>query len=210
MNSPKVSYEKLIAFAAGDLGDEEARHVEAYLAGHPEAAETVASYRSAHTALVADDGVDPPPQALARAKAVFRPGRQPAGAPSLGDRIEALVARLVYDSRAEPALAGVRGAVTGFQLAYEMPESEAQLELQADVDDDGADTRRWRLVGQISSPQPLPPPRVTLCRAGSATPVHTVDADERGVFVVRIEPGTYDLRLHLPTGVTVVPDIHMA
>ncbi len=210
MSRPRVSYKQLIAFAAGELADEEARQVEAHLAGHPEAVETVARYRMAHWTLQADDGVDPPPEAVARAKAVFEPGREPAGEPSLGERIGELVARLIYDSRAEPALAGVRGAVTGFQLAYELPESEAQLDLQADVDEDGADTRRWRLVGQISSQQPLPPPQVALCRAGSLTPVRTVDADERGVFVVRIEPGTYDLRLHLPGGVNVVPDIRMA
>ncbi|MHC4100930.1 MAG: anti-sigma factor family protein [Planctomycetota bacterium] len=209
MTEPRIPYSQLIAFAAGELADEQAAQVEASLARHPEAVETVARYQMAQTTLQADDGADPPPEAVARAKAIFEARRDSAGEPSLGDRVGQLIARLIYDSRAEPALAGVRGAVTGFQLAYEMPESGAQLDLQADVDEGGADTRRWRLVGQVSSPEALPAPRVTLCRAGSLTPICTVDADERGVFVVRTEPGTYDLHIHLPGGVTTVPDIRM-
>jgi len=198
MSEPRIPYSQLIAFAAGELADEQAAQVEASLAGHPEAAETVARYRMAQTTLQSDDGADPPPEAVARARAIYEPGRLPAGEPSLGDRVGQLMAKLIYDSRAEPALAGVRGA-----------ESGAQLELQADVDEGGADTRRWRLVGQVSSPESLPPPQVALCRAGSLTPICTVDADERGVFVVRTEPGTYDLHIHLPGGVTTVPDIRM-
>ncbi|MHC4219574.1 MAG: anti-sigma factor family protein [Planctomycetota bacterium] len=198
----------MIAFAAGELADGEARQVEAWLASHPDAAETVARYRMARTTLQTDNGADPPPESVARAKAIFEP--RTAAAPSLADRVEQLIATLIYDSRVKPALAGVRGAVTGFQLGYELPESEAQLDLQADVDEDGADTRRWRLVGQISSANPLPPAKVTLCRPGSLTPVHTVHSDERGVFVVKIEPGTFDLHVQLPGGLHVVPDIRMA
>jgi anti-sigma factor RsiW len=209
MTEPRIPYSQLIAFAAGELADDEARQVEAALAGNPDAAETVARYRMAHATLQSDDGVDPTPEAVARAKAIFKARREPAGEPGLADRVGQLIARLIFDSRAEPALAGVRGAVTGFQLAYEMPESGAQLDLQADVDEGGADTRRWRLVGQVSSAETMPPPRVALCRAGSLTPICTVDADERGVFVVRTEPGTYDLHIHLPGGVTTVPDIRM-
>ena len=209
MNEPRIPYSQLIAFAAGELADEQAAQVEAYLAGHPDGAETVARYRMTQSTLQTDDGVDAPPKAVARAKAIFEARREPAGDLSLGDRIGQLIARLIYDSRAEPALAGVRGAVTGFQLAYELPESGAQLDLQAEVDESGADTRRWRLVGQVSSPEALAPPQVVLCRAGSRTPICTVDADERGVFVVRTDPGTYDLHIRLPGGVTTVPDIRM-
>ena len=138
MTEPRIPYSQLIAFAAGELADEQAAQVEASLARHPEAVETVARYQMAQTTLQADDGADPPPEAVARAKAVFEARRDSAGEPSLGDRVGQLIARLIYDSRAEPALAGVRGAVTGFQLAYEMPESGAQLDLQADVDEGGA------------------------------------------------------------------------
>ena len=210
MNRSRVTYEQLIAFAAGELVGEPADRVEAYLAGHPEAAETVARYRTAGSVLRADDGVDPPPPAVADAKAIFRPRPAPSGGPSVADVVADFMARLVYDSRAEPALAGVRGAVTGFQLEYDLPESDAQLELQADVDDEGADSRRWRLVGQVSPPASAPPARITLCRAGSLTPIAQIDADERGVFVLKLDPGTYDLHVHLPGGVTVVPDIRMA
>jgi anti-sigma factor RsiW len=209
MSESGVTYDELIAFAAGELAAEQAGRVEAYASRHPDAAATIARYRMARSTVRADDGVDPPPQAVAEAKAIYRPPREPSRAPSLGDSIAQLVARLIYDSRAEPALAGIRGGATGFQLEYELPETEARLELQADVDEDGADARRWRLVGQVTSHEPAAP-RVALCRAGSPTPMVEADADERGVFVMKVDPGVYDLHVHLSDGVAVVPDIRMA
>jgi anti-sigma factor RsiW len=209
MSESGVTYEQLLAFAAGELADEQARRVEAYASRHPEAAATIARYRMAHSTVHADDGVDPPPQAVTEAKAIYRPPREPSRAPSLGDAIAQIVARLIYDSRVEPALAGVRGTAAGFQLEYELPETEARLELQADVDEDGTDFRRWRLVGQVTSHESVAL-RVALCRAGSPTPMVEADADERGVFVMKVDPGVYDLHVHLPDGVVVVSDISMA
>lgn len=208
MSEAGVTYEQLVAFAAGELADEQADRVEAYANRHPQAAATIARYRLAHSTVSADDGVDPPPQAVAEAKAIFTSLRKPSRAPSLGDAIAHLVARLTYDSRAEPALAGVRGAATGFQLGYELSEIAARLELQADVDEVGADFRRWRLVGQVTSHESAAV-RVALCRAGSPAPMIEADADERGVFVLKVDPGVYDLHVHLPAGVAVVPDIRM-
>ena len=54
------------------------------------------------------------------------------------------------------------------------------------------------------------PLTVNLCHAGSSAAVESVDTDQRGSFVLRIDAGTYDLHLHLPGGRhTVVPDIRL-
>lgn len=208
MSKARASYQQLIAYAAGDevVGlDREA--VEAHLARHLEAAETVSHYRMARSILQADDGVDPPAEVVARAKRVFDPGRFQASRRGLTKQGGQLVAKLIFDSRAGPAPAGLRGQATGFQQTYELADATAELDLLAEAAETDGDTKGWRLIGQLTSPKRV---RVELCRAGSLTPIRTIDTDQRGVFVLRTEPGTFDLRIHLPGGVTVVSDIRIS
>lgn len=205
MSDARMSHQQLIAYAAGELSGAEAAEVERHLSRSPAAARTVAAYRQASAALSAEDGQDPPPETVRRAKAVFDPQALPAGPPGLVDRIAQAVARLVYDSRLQPAVAGLRGSATSFQLTYEL--LGARLELEAEIADDSAEEPQWRMVGQITAP--AAPPRCTaaLRAAGEARLVQTADVDEHGVFVLRAGPGTYDLHLEMPDRVAVVPDI---
>ena len=209
MSKPPMSYDRLIAFASGELSGPEAAEVEAYVATDPKAAETVARFRMARATLRADDGADPPPEVVAKAKAIYDARHFAAAGPSLTEQVGRLVARLIYDSRLEPAVAGLRGQTTGFQVTYDLSAGGAELDLQAELAEEVGNGHRWRLVGQVASEQSLPATRVALCRAGSLTPVETTTSDERGVFVLRTEPGTFDLHLHLPAGVSVVPDIRI-
>ncbi len=206
MSENQVTYEQLIAYAAGELAADEAAEVEAHLARDPSAAATVARYRMAQATLRGDDSVEPPAESVARARAIFDPGRAAAARPSIGEHVQRLVARLLYDSRAEPALAGLRGAGTGFQMSFELP-GGAELDLQAEPADeaDGA----WRLLGQVAPVLPRSKLRVSLCRAGSLLPIRTIEADERGAFALRVEPGTFDLHVSMPAGAVVIPDLRI-
>lgn len=211
MSRTPVTYQQLIAFAAGELDEAAARPVRAWIRDHPDAAETVARYRAVHEAVRDDDAVDAPPEAVARAKAIFRP--DPRAKPS--DLIEGAiraVASLIFDSRAQ-LVPGVRGRTAGFQLTYSLPAEaalgDAQLDLEAEIADDAGDGT-WRLIGQVAAPKETPRFRASLCRAGTHEAVAAADADDRGAFVLPAAPGAYDLHLHLPAGATVVPDIVIA
>ena len=203
-----VSYDQVIAYAAGEGGPDQAAAIEAWLDRHPEATATVNRYRSARQTLRTDDGVDPPAEALRRARALFETGR--AAAPAwMGESVIQAIATLIFDSRRAPAPAGLRGPVVSFQMTYELSGVvPGELDLHAEPTG-GGDTRSWRLIGQIASPQATGPLRVDLCRAGSLSPIRSVDGDDRGGFVLHVEAGSYDLHLRVPHGVVVVPDIRV-
>ncbi len=202
-----MDYDTLISYAAGELAGHEAAEVEAWLARDPAAARTVARYRLAQVSLRQDES--PSPEAAAQAKAIFdraRPARS-----GFSEQLAQLVARLIFDSRAEPALAGLRGRGSSFQLTYDLSseaaeEESPELDLQAEP---VPQAQSWRVVGQVAGCDQVEAMRVDLCRAGSPTPIQTVQGDRRGTFVLSVEPGTYDLHLHLPGRVAVVPDIRM-
>ena len=65
-----------------------------------------------------DDSQAPPADVLAQVKALFA-DRRVATAPGLIETAARVIAELVYDSRPQVALAGVRGAATAYQLAFE-------------------------------------------------------------------------------------------
>ena len=205
--STRMTYQQLIAYAAEELSGSQALEVEAHLVCDPAAAETVARYRAAFTAMQGDDGVEPSPPSVARAKGIFDPRHFASNEPGLAETVVGAIARLIFDSRTLPAPVGLRGQATGFQRTYELSESPvAELDLHGAIDDDNG----WRLVGQLASRDPIGAVRVELCRPAGATPIQTVDADERGTFVLHVAPGTYDLRLRTSAGVTVVRDLRMA
>ncbi len=202
-----MDYDALIRYAAGELAGPQAAEVEAWLARDPAAARTVARYRMVQRSLRADES--PSAEAEAAAKAIFdraRPAR-----PRFGQQLAEFVARLIFDSRTEPALAGLRGRGSSFQLTYDLAgdaadAESAELDLQAEP---VPQANSWRVVGQVAGCDQNESMRVDLCRAGSPAPIQTVQGDRRGTFVLSVEPGTYDLHLHLPGRVAIVPDIRM-
>ncbi len=210
MSHAKTTHQQLIAYAAGELRGPDAQKVQAHLERDAEAARTVHRYRLARQTILGDDGVDPPTAVLERARLIFDPTLRKGDRPSLADCIGGMIAQVIFDSRAQPALAGLRGPATSFQMTWQLaPESGMELDLQAELTDtDGSE--QWQLVGQLTSRAPIGPLSVDLCHAGSSAAVQSVDADERGSFVLRVEPGPYDLHLHLPDGHTIVPDIRLS
>ncbi len=210
MSHSQITHQQLIAYAAGELRGADAEQVQAHLQRDADAARTVHRYRQARQTILGDDGVDPPAEVLERARSIFDPTVHAGDRQSLAECVGGLIAQLIFDSRAQPALAGLRGQATSFQMTWRLtPESGMELDLQAELTD-APGGERWQLVGQVTSREPIGPLTVRLCHAGSSAAVHSVDADERGSFVLRVEPGPYDLHLHLPGGHTVVPDIRLS
>ncbi len=206
-----VRIEHLIAYAAGDLPPAERVDVESWLARHPDAQAKVARYRAARDALRTDEGVDPPPEVVARARSIAaRATRQET--PSLADTVVLVIARLLFDSRTQPAVAGLRGDTTGFQLGYSLsgvPGVDAELDLQFEPASGSGDDERWRIMGHVASPTSLGEFEVRVCRSGTSAALQTARSDARGGFDARVEPGRYDLHLTLEGGIIVVPDVRV-
>lgn len=203
----RTSYRELIDFAAGERGSLTTT-LKAHLKTHRAAATTVALYRLARATLLADDGVAPSAAAVASARALFPPQRARAAAEGIADHVAMILGRLIFDSRAEPALAGLRGPASGFQLTFELP--DAQLDLQAEPVGGHGGSARWRLVGQLACTGTVPEMKVELHHGGSNEPVQTVDAQERGIFTFDTGPGLYELHLRLPEATIVIPEIDIS
>ena len=211
MSHSQITHQQLIAYAAGEIRGADAERVRAHLERDADAARTVHSYRLARQTVLGDNGVDPPTEVLERARSIFDPTVHRGNRQSLAECVGGLIAQLIFDSRAQPALAGLRGQATSFQMTWRLaPESGIELDLQAERTD-APGPERWQLVGQVTSREPIGPLTVNLYHAGGSAAVHSVDTDDRGSFVLRVEPGPYDLHLQLPGGRrTVVPDIRLS
>ncbi|MHC5113010.1 MAG: anti-sigma factor [Planctomycetota bacterium] len=207
MTNQRINDEKLLAFAAGELEGTEAQQVQAFIADHPEAAATVTLYRLAKTRRRLDDTVAPSATAVERAKAVFsqRTATAPAG---WLDRLTEIVARVVYDSRLQPAAVRYTDTGSRFQLSFET--DAADVDLQAERLTAGDDApERWRLIGQLSAD---PEPGVVEARAetaGGGEVVGTARSDERSIFTLDLAPGTYDIRIVLADAEIVLPNIEV-
>jgi len=207
MTNQRINDEKLLAYAAGNLTGTDAEQVQAYVADHPESAATVKLYRLAKLRRREDDSVAPSAALLEQAKAVFT-RRSVESAPSWLDRLQEIVARVVYDSRLQPA--AVRYTDTGarFQLSFETDSADVDLQAERTAGGDGAD-ERWRLIGQLSSD---PRPGVVEARAersGGGDPVIAVQSDERSIFTLDLAPGVYDIRIALADAEIVLPNIEI-
>jgi len=208
MTGQPIAYETLIAYAAGELAEDEAASIAAHLAVDPEAAATVARYRAVRDVVAGDDSVAPPAALLARAKAIFP--RRPREATGPLAALRRVFADLSFDSRSGLALAGYRGAAaTGYQLAYESEAGDIDLQLEPVGDPATAPVSPWRLLGQVGLDAETPGVRVALTAAvGDAPPVE-VEADPHGVFATEVTPGKYELTITLPTAVMVVPELEI-
>ena len=215
MSGHPIEDERLIAYAAGEVGGDAAA-VASHLTVCPDCAATVARYRFVETTLRGDDSPPVPPATLARAKALFADLRRadvvetrPAAPPR--DRrapVRRVLAGLTFDSRAAfgsgLGFAGVRGgAGAAYRLAYESEAGEVDVQVEPPAGGDA----EWRLLGQVAVDEATPGIRVALTVPGSEAPAAEVEADEQGVFAVAAMPGTYDLSIRLPAALLILPEL---
>ncbi|MCA9289613.1 MAG: hypothetical protein KDA25_00705 [Phycisphaerales bacterium] len=202
--SEPISDIQLLQYAAGETTDDDDR-IGAWIATHADAAALVARYRDVAD-LVADGLDDAPPAAVLEAKAIFDPSRLPRPT-RWWETLQQVVADILFDSRARPALAGIRSVGVAFQMTCQIPDVEIDLQFEPDAEgmvDDVAS--RWTMLGQIAMPD-----RRDAAGRGSddqdmvswaitdADGVVVVDGrtDERGTFAATLAPGVYTLHLAL-------------
>ena len=202
--------ERILAFADGRLAPGEAAAIERELATDAEAAALLATYRAASDAVRTDDSVEAPAEVIARARAVFDAAALPrkSAAGGLIERIQRLVAQLVYDSRVQPSLVGLRGRGEGFQLSFEA--AGAEIDLQAEpsqpgvsvANDDegtaGGGAGGWRVVGQVMMDQPVSGGVVSMIAPSSGEIVAQSACDDSGTFVLRAAGGRFEIDIELP------------
>jgi hypothetical protein len=203
MPSEMIPFETLLSYAAGDLDAATEDDVSRRLDASPADRERCIHIRGIVEMLRSARSEAPSAYVVERARALFRsPARD---ALTWIDRVAALVARCVYDNRAEPALAGVRSSDETIQLAFETGDTEVDLQAEPVAGDAG----RWRLIGQVGDGGAEIP--VALTQAGSNELVACTSADAHGVFSLEAHAGTYDILLHLGEArVAMLPEIRIA
>lgn len=180
MPSEPISLEVLLKYAAGELSSDEAAAVERLTATSEGARKALSQVRSLRALMLADDSEAAPAGAVAKAKAVY----QPKARPGIVDQIKRFIGELVFDSRSEAAMAGLRGGDEGFQLSYHSPVAELDIECLPSGEGE------WRIRGHITPSGGLPE-SVEL----SGPTVSTAAPDHHGGFVMTVTPGEYELRL---------------
>lgn len=204
----RVSYEDLMAFANGDLHDEAAHRVQRHLDQNVEDARTVARFKLASQHMQAAEYHDPPADSVDRAKRVLRDAaadRISTGS-SLSCWVDAIVARLTFDSRLQPL--AVRGAGMGdaIQLSYEVDDLEVAL--RAECKEDESSKIRWELMGQVSTALNLPAEaEIVVAEAGTDRIVGRARLDDYRMFSIELPDGCFDLAVPGQNGVIVLPEL---
>lgn len=203
MSHDPVRDEALFDYAAGDLKAAAARLIDARIATDPELADRVARIRGILDVMRADDSQAPAPAVVARAKAIFERKPQALSERWFG-KLRQVIAEIVFDSRAQVALAGFRGATDRFQLAAES--ASASIDLQFEPHErDGR--RSWTIIGQIEPSESHAASEVAFVATDNA--VEAV-ADADGVFRFEALPGSYDLFVRVSADeILHVPKIHL-
>jgi hypothetical protein len=198
------SFEQLIDSIDNRLAKPEAARVAAHLAGGCAACvEARDWYEQVRSVTANDDSVTPPAWVFKRAVRIFDKASHPSKlAAFVGD----LIASLVFDSFARPALVGVRSTETvNRQLLYRAGDHSIDLQI-IPTEHTNAD-----LIGQVlkeSDPtfESVSGLKLGVTRGGKL--LFSAMTDARGEFkITGIEHGVYDLRVDLSDGTITVPDI---
>jgi anti-sigma factor RsiW len=196
---------QLVAFALGELSAAEAAAVQAHLLEHATDAQFVADVRRTVETMRRDDSTLPPPGVIAKAKAIFGSGHCPVERPSWLDQLSHVIAELVFNSRSQPALVGLRGPEDSLQLSYSAGTVEVDLQIES-VTPGG---RRWQIIGQVTTDEAPSATAVALIPRGARIPAAVAVSDAHGVFSLDAMPGTYELAIRLPDRVVLLPDIEI-
>lgn len=195
MKHENVSFEQIVAYASSELTGREASTVMAYLAVLPEAARTAQRLQEVIQRLRADDTVPGTATAVRRALMLLQ-SRDEVPTPDWLAPIR-LFATLVFDSRAQLAMAGYRGSAASYQLAFESEPARVDLQI---LPQDGTVGDNWRVRGQITVHDDAEVNAVSLLAEHTETTLATAVPDEAGRFKIDSRAGVFDLRIDLDDG----------
>jgi hypothetical protein len=162
-------------------------------------------YRLAQTRTAGDDSTPATPTAIERAHAIFVRNHKTALAEGWVDRVHGFIARLVYDSRVQPAAVRFTGVQDQILLTYETDLGEIEIETRRSIDHTGVE--RWRMMGQISGELAQTAKRVELQLhpTGAIIAQSPVAAD--GVFELESPAGRFVLIVETDSGRVSVPEM---
>jgi len=195
-------YQDLIDFAADRCRPDAAARAEAAVRTSPDARRTVALYKAVHHAVATDDSVAPPPDVVARAKARFNRQRSSVLARALAS-IDRVIATLVFDSRAQPALAGFRGTDLSVRLSFECDLGDIDLEVS------GSGSCERSIIGQIHAHESMTDVRVGLTAPGMTEVIAEVSVDPDGGFELAAFAGVFDLSILVGESLITVPSLEI-
>lgn len=183
-------FEQLIEYLDGRLSAERAEPLAAHLATGCRRCEADRQwYKQVRTLAASDDTIDPPAWVTRRALQLFDSLESQ---PGIIERVGRLIAALVFDSLAQPAVAGVRSTETASrQLLYSAENYSIDLQISP------SDKSNAIVMGQVLRKDDLRFESVSniplsLVRRGES--VASVVTNETGEFVLtEIDCGEYDL-----------------
>jgi hypothetical protein len=190
-----IGFEKLLEMSGGQTSSAEAMKMNQHLAGCVRCQGNLDWITTVARLAAADEAVDPPTWVVRQAVALFeqvRPGREPGV-------LRKLVASLVFDTFAQPQLAGVRS--TGLatrQCLYRYSEYDVDLSFEPV---NGSD--RVNVSGQVLGPsedfESVSGIMVRLIQGTNA--MHETVTNHLGEFTFdRVSKGMYDLTIQLSDG----------
>ncbi|MEW6206839.1 MAG: hypothetical protein AB1631_00625 [Acidobacteriota bacterium] len=190
MNCP--GFEKLIDCLDHQTTEAETHAVKAHLEECEQCAAVGAWYEKIRAIAAADDTLEPPSWVARRAVRLFETRRSSGIKAKLGR----LVASLIFDSQAQPQVAGVRSTETmNRQLLYEADNYSIDVQISL------SDEPRAGLVGQILRKDDVQFESVSripldLIREGET--IRSTLTSETGEFSIgEVDFGEYDLRIDL-------------
>jgi len=186
-----MTFEDLVSYVLGETSEELRLRIQRRAAESSTVRETIELIRTVHRTISEDQTFEPSAPAL-------RAARRALSGPTLAERavrgVRRIVAALEFDSRATPAMAGLRGPATEFQLAFTSEVANVDLDMSPGRSGDGS---RWVLRGQVDSEAPAAVRSATLCPIGSPEPVARATLDESGLFKMEVPSGSYELTLEM-------------
>jgi hypothetical protein len=187
-------FERLIDYLDGQVATDEDKRIKAHLAAGCRLCASDISWYEKVTAIAAEDEtIEPPPWVTKRVVRLFEAR---AGKPGLREKVTQLIASLVFDSLAQPAIEGVRSTETiNRQLLYRADDYSIDLQISLS-DSPGAE-----LVGQILRKDDLEfesVSRVPLDLMRKGETVCSTTTNETGEFQIpSVAFGEYDLKIDL-------------